>query len=140
MDTTDQEKLKEYRKRRLRTYKGSFRHFLATLAINKLDEEKFYINPYLRGPFGPIRRNMKALDLKVEPAVGLPGYFELSFNSSMRVDYEDTVSWIKLNSARLIFDRSGNTSEYGLLKNGHWASERMADILPLDYVPKESDH
>jgi hypothetical protein len=139
MDTTDQEKLKEYKQRRLQTFIGSFRHFLSTLAADKLDEENFYVTPNLRKPFGS-KRNIKIFDLGVEPAHDLPGYYELRFNGYMRVDYENMASSIILKTDRLIFDQSGNTSEYNLVKYGHWTRERMADFLPFDYVPEESDY
>ena len=62
----------------------------------------------------------------------------MSFYNYMIVYYQNHKSWIKLKTDRLIFDSYGNTSDYGLIKYGDWAKERMADVLPSDYIPEEN--
>ena len=137
MDTANSDKINEYKRRRLQTYKGSCRHFLATVANNNLDNEEFFIGRSQNPGHSP-KPIRKSTELEVLPVQDLSGFFEMSFYNYMIVYYQNHKSWIKLKTDRLIFDSYGNTSDYGLIKYGDWAKERMADVLPSDYIPEEN--
>jgi hypothetical protein len=126
--------------RRERTYRGSMRHFFVTVVRGALDESPFLVfsgaeNQIIHG-FG----NLMQPDELLLQADVLRGGLRLSFRGTFRIEYRKTippsVSYLKLTGDHARIDSAGNLlTPFSLLVGGAWARDRLADQLPLEWVP-----
>jgi len=143
---------KEWALRRLRTYKGSLRHFLASLAVGTADAQGFQMFRVKRFDASRIRWPMTNEDL-ITPGP-LPNEKFLAFDDFLEVEYSygprrtsqnapfstsetnPYVSWLQLTSWRSTISTLGNYSEpFSIKVTGWWAGARIPDELPFDFIP-----
>lgn len=118
-DPVDEKRWEENRKK---TYIGSFKHFLATIARNEFRNSGFAIH----GGSFVISRDSTYLR-------------KVYFDKKLWVTYKDkSTSAIEMNHDFALIDQLGNLiSPLSITKSGDWYEERIADLLPWDYYPNE---
>jgi hypothetical protein len=143
----------EWASRRLRTYKGSLRHFLASLAVGTTESQGFQMFRVKRFDASRIRWPMRQEDL-IMPG-SLPNEKVLVFDDHLEVEYvygprrsaqyppssrqemNPYISWLELTRGRSTISTLGNYSEpFSINITGWWAGQRIADELPFDFVPQ----
>ncbi len=161
MPPKDEKERKNWEKNRLKTYRGSQRHFFAALIAGKHEEEGFKV--YNVSEMS--NSNVGIFVKKVSPEdILFPGDrpFEkkLSFSNYLKVIYTKErvsneyihsmrlerntliseskdrrqISWIKMEHDTTIVNIQGHIyNSFALTTYGYWAWERFADVLPLDY-------
>lgn len=148
---------RRWKKARRRAYEGSLRHFLAVLATARdpraLERAGFeaWLSPEYRAD--PPRHRMLVPGAILRPGPH-PGTRLLDLPEVLWVRYrfegEDTayradplgyqLSWVVLNRRPAVLDARGRLEDpYALITYGYWAFERIAELLPLEYVPPEED-
>ena len=137
----DAERIK-WQKARKRTYLGSFRHFLASLALDLTLEEGFDIYRDERGtgtswridvPFPITPDSTLIRDADTDGRLK-----KLKFKGRLIVVYRPTskTSSFTLTRDSLQFDLYGNVhTEHAFKVSGEWSGHRVADMLPLNYWP-----
>ncbi|MBU0475442.1 MAG: carboxypeptidase-like regulatory domain-containing protein [Bacteroidetes bacterium] len=154
----------EWEEKRKEAYNGSQRHFLTSLCKNQLIENGFYTYKLSEPNWGNLRRqdylipNLSGALQKVSESE-----WSLLFDDYIMIKYVDEweeegfktyrnylgsniykvlnfqTSWIKLLYGYVIFDNNGNLIED--FKNikvfGYWGWQRVADLLPTNYLPQE---
>ena len=144
---------------RLQAYKGSLRHFLASLFLKELAKEGFLIQlmPHAIGDF-PLPGE-HAVETVTEDDIlsDTPRSYEktVHFIGTLRIRYigkpidpgNELMSWaslnrrdsrLQLNYEAITFNVRGLIWDWFPTKTyGDWARSRMADALPLDYDPEE---
>lgn len=144
---------------RKRAYRGSRKHFLTALARGTSHQEGFTIRTV---PSLWHRTRFSSSSQRIDPAkIVQPTQSELHkklvFKDYLEVVYrlepaepafrlavnaqgrpvEMQVSWLQMNLFTVTFDVNGNLFQPIALKCiGYWAFERVADLLPTDYVPE----
>ena len=122
LDPVDNEEAQLWKENRLKTYKGSFKHFLSTIARNQLNESDFFIYG------GKINISRDSTYIR-----------NVYFRDKIWVIYgENKTGAIELNHDFALIDQLGNLiSPFSITKSGDWYDERIADLLPWDYFPPE---
>jgi hypothetical protein len=148
--------MERWTKNRLRAFKGSLRHFLASLVRKELKKEGFGISMshhYLAGEDDIVFDGSEPEDRTVrfrgtlqviytrEPVEA--GYdltkdvSVLSRQPSWKVPAAGQISWLSLNWGAITVNARGLIKEWFPTRvGGYWAWERVADALPLDYEPE----
>jgi hypothetical protein len=133
----DKDEENRWRENRKETYYGSLRHFFSSLVRGKCKEEGFKVyiasSSYVR--------------IKVDPDTLLSSDrhgFErrLPFNGVLQIVYEGAretqVTQINLSQPFAIVYPDGLLADpMSITTRGYWATQRVADVLPLDYKPGE---
>lgn len=153
----DDDQRTEWQKARLKAYSGSLRHFLASLVNGRAEKEGFSIyavsyprllNDRMRMPVTedeilfpgslPNEKLLRFLDyLQVEYASG-PG-IAWRTQRGMVAGSNSQISWIQLTRDYVTINSMGEYVEpYSLNVSGEWATQRVADALPFDYVPPKN--
>lgn len=150
----------EWREARQRAYAGSFRHFMLSLLRNSYRDEGFRVyrrysldrTPYGgSGQFGfnvdrifeeaPSSEEVRILDFfgyievvyEREPADA--SYLRWRYGSAWHSRREQQ-SLLKLTDGPARIDARGEILEpYGVTVYGHFAYERIADLVPIEYEP-----
>ena len=146
---------KNWMRKRLEAFYGSFRHFLTALLSGRLNKEGFKIKRTTDLPF---KGNLIVYSFDVNPNdLILPGGYDfekmLTFDNYLEVQYTKEMvppeypeqiiehwyqtSWIKLqygssvkiNTLGYLYD------PYAVHFNGYWSWERLAEALPIDFTP-----
>jgi hypothetical protein len=144
---------KEWALRRLRTYNGSLRHFLASLVAGTVGEQGFQMFRVKRFDASRIRWPMTPEDLLTPGA--LPNERVLAFEDHLEVEYlygprrsaqhvpfsrsesNPYISWMELTHGRSTITVLGTYNDpFSLKVTGWWAGARIADELPQDFVPQ----
>ncbi len=149
---------------RARAYRGSLRHLLRALHAGTAEDEGFrlliaetpgdaYTNETFSGP-SPRARPVAARRLLERDR---DGTVRLAFRGRLEVHYDEPedpgfvrsawftgtrtrpadeqVSTLELRGGPLVFDAQGSLADpLGVLTRGYLAFERLADLLPADYV------
>ena len=148
---------------RRRTYEGSFKHFLRTLASDQghaLSDEGFVIATVQRIPFQRNQRDVfhREIDMNqiVSPAertyervLHFPGYLQVLYTRELE-DYRfvalqtgqdrepgDQLTYLEMREPSAHFHTNGLLNNaYSVVVHGYMAWERVADMLPLEYRPE----
>jgi len=152
------EEANRWKTNRRRAYFGSFRHFLRALLNDRLEQEAFTIYRIPRaGMYHSLHRaDRLQADREDILSVNTDNVAELDFNGRLEVIYrgepespkyrhwsrEDRrpadiqTSQVKLNDPPVRVDRNGKIVEpYGATVYQYFAFERLAELIPLDYLP-----
>jgi hypothetical protein len=155
-----------WEEKREEAYNGSVRHFLISLCKDKLQENGFYCYK-VNFPKWDDLRNRKLLDphlseiaqrvSPVERVLQFNNYIMIAYTKEweergfltyrnylgskihQRLDFQ--TSWVKLPYGFAMFDLNGNiVDDYKSIKvYGYWAWQKIADLMPTDYVPKAEE-
>jgi hypothetical protein len=158
---------KKWRKNRLEVYHGSTRHFLSALVTDRMEQEGFYIDGVAN--LSNINNELYLMSLTTEDLIhpgdelfeyqlAFPDYVKVYFNREGEFFHEggyevsgdrirvgrhrDTrqISVIEMNIPSVIVNTTGHLYDpYALTTYGYWASERVAEELPLDYTPEAAN-
>ena len=140
LHSVDKQEEIEWKENRLKTYKGSLRHFLRSAINKKLDDDYFslshgYMNINYFNYLSPD-------DLEVDPLDYDNSLMKMEFPDFLRVIYkgtsDDNISIIKLEKPFILIDKHGNPLDpLAITEYGYWSRQRMSDQLPIDYEPEE---
>ena len=159
----DESEKKQWRRRRLKVYRGSYKHFLATLAAGRLAEEGFLIIDHTENSFSnstgiPGARWSDATKIPFENPYALvsrvgPSRVSLDFPGALEIIYlfehvdpeylafktiseESQASMLSLLEGPIVFSPEGNLFEdKQVAKTGYWSIEQISQLLPRDYIP-----
>lgn len=119
-------------KNRQRSYEGSLKHFLSTLARGQL-------GPFTLWSLSDPTTESRTQSLASQPALVSPdtlGLHQVRFNEYLGVAYTFERSVIKLNTASALIDTLGHLyTPLAFTTYGRWGQDRLADLLPADYEP-----
>jgi len=139
VDIDEQEKWENNRKE---TYQASLKHFFATLARNKMSEEHFKMLE--ANNIGWLSRGLGTFvdenSLRISDTRS-PLYKRFYLNNFLKISYSPEnihpPSIIFLNQDFIVIDTLGNVITPQLLHvAGAWYERRVADLLPMDYLPE----
>ncbi len=140
---------KNWLENRNRTYHGSFRHFLAALFQDKLEQEGFYVfdlrgNRLKKGFFSFVPDTnlaMKWLYFYEPVEVVYKGVYHAGEGKYFpRWGSRFPSSYLYLKKGYALIDTSGNVyTRFAFIHSGYWFNERTADNLPFDYTPDRQD-
>ena len=134
LEPEDEKERAFWEKNRRRTWLGSFRHFVSSLAQGEAEREGFQLFLKEAGwtHHGDDGRTIS--DAIVEKMPGLAT--KLHFNGLLEVRYRssENTSMIKLNQNFVIIEERGEVyPPLSIVLYGEWARHRVADILPFDF-------
>lgn len=123
----------QWQENRARTWRGSFRHFITALARGRAEQEGFEI--YLRD----LEQNGRSMGERtfsqsiVEESAGRA--VKMRFNGLLEVRFHsDEISMIRLKQNFVLIGDTGEVyPPLSVVLFGHWAKQRIADTLPLDF-------
>ncbi|HAI75339.1 MAG TPA: hypothetical protein DCM08_03755 [Microscillaceae bacterium] len=145
----DQRQANKLEKNREKAYKGSLRHFLQSLVADKLKEEGYLL-------FNERNEALKAKDL-LTPTES-PDTWIMFFYGVTRVVYSkeseeleyaqlenrtplpNQTSLLELvpKNSSILLDKNGYIfNPLNLMVYGYWYWEKVADMVPLDYIPEK---
>jgi hypothetical protein len=133
-DTTE---LTRWRSNRTRSYRGSLKHFLASLVAGTMEQEGFTVSSgKLADLKGGISHPLTPEDFTLLQSPG-QGLWNLTFDNWLRVYYRGErnrlKSYIGLSGRTAVLDDAGNLVDpLGIEVIGDWTKYRVADMLPLD--------
>jgi len=154
----DEEQAQKWHKKRKDIYEGSLRHFFATLVQGKYNQSRFEI---FRAYIHPETAKLTTLGIPIRSKFPSFIYNEpieelkrIAFNEFLIVQYKDftkmqgsarigkleqyPTSYIEMKCLTATINIYGHYRPYNAFKvYGVWASQRVADLLPMDYVPDE---
>mgnify|MGYP003633522693 CR=1 FL=1 len=123
---------KRFLKNRLETYLGSPLHFMRSLSKKRLQEEKFQI---FKGSF----QIDPYSEYQMEPQENFIKITQKTAKLSMLYDGQEQ-SFIEVKEPTFYIDSYGNFSPaQALFFGGILGKQRVADLLPLDYVPEKKN-
>jgi hypothetical protein len=144
LESRDNKEVARWKENRRKTYLGSLRHFLASLVQNSSEKQGFQVYEIYAG------RNSDASTLRWKVEAGTlftRGEFgferALSFTALVQVVYdggnETQTSSLLLSRPSVIFYINGMLADpLSITTYGYWSNQRVADMLPTDYVPEEN--
>ena len=66
---------------------------------------------------------------------------EREYDSIVKPGSDARVSWVRLNKTPITVTADGMITEpFPTIVSGYWAWQRLADALPLDYIPEKDKH
>ena len=153
---------RRWSKNRKRAYRGSFQHFLASLANNNIEKAGFEV---LFSKLHPSKNNgiffTQPLEKFVKPSEQpnqyvffSPHYMKIIYTGELEeYNYlkwykksnpwlrgpfkpQNQSSWIRLKLGKLTFDRQGNVldNRQDVIRYGYWAWEREGEMVPHNYA------
>ncbi|UCE07936.1 MAG: carboxypeptidase-like regulatory domain-containing protein, partial [bacterium] len=145
----DENESKKWMENRHRTYEGSFRHFLSALARGVLEQEDFIL-------FSLNSKHIISDELNIMPDtcqtlkwLFLDHPLEVIYKGISRAGEGKYIhewgghfpsSIIIPKKGYALIDTFGNVyTKFALIHSGYWYKERMADMLPFDYISDYQD-
>jgi hypothetical protein len=151
----------DWEETRYETYLGSFRHFMEAISLRFNMKDSTYSNYtgsetllentagnfatvlYAKPPWETGAHDYRiAVDIINYMSKGnQPNELKLSFDEYLYVNYKKSYSkkpesTLKLHADTVTIDINGRYhDEYKIQRFGYWATQRLADMLPLDYNP-----
>ncbi len=128
-----------WRQRRAETYEGSLRHFLYALTHRALEDSPFLLRSDQSGVFAEGRGEFPLPGEYLLRPDAIPGVLQFSFAGPLCVDFRGRIpfasSILRLQSFYARVDTLGNLlTPHALLVAGEWATDRVSDLLPFDWV------
>jgi len=143
LESQDPAKLHPWKENRRITYYGSERHFLSSLVSKNSDKDQFEVYEI----YSTHSRTVPVLRIKVgADSLLSPGEFaferRLTFGETLEIVYnggdEPQRSMIKLERPSVIVYVNGTLPDpLSITTYGFWATQRVADILPIDFRPED---
>ncbi len=162
----DSETVQLWKRNRLLAYRGSLRHFLYSVITGRVAEDGFVVQKSDGPTWREIYRydinrpetiyvTSDSLS-KYERYINFPGYLRVIYlneresdefisfrhydGSDLPVNLEHQTSWILMQATHATVDLEGNLLlPYSIKVYGYWAFQRIADTLPKEYNPEESE-
>jgi hypothetical protein len=157
----DPARIEEWERRRLTAYLGSMKHFFRLLSKGDYKENGFRIYRSVNALENEQRTGKFELDLgkrvkevtreevvRDDAREGLilfslkPVEIHYLEGRDFEPIYDDVlhqVSWIQASGGMVRFDSAGNIlNPQDVVVSGYWNKLRVADLLPLDYMPGQS--
>jgi hypothetical protein len=143
LKASDADEQERWENNRSETYQASLKHFFSTLARNKMSEEHFKmleannIGWFSRGHGTFVDENALRISDTRSPL-----YKRFYLNNFLKISYSPEnihpPSIIFLNQDFIVIDTLGNVITPQLLQvAGYWYERRVADLLPMDYLPEK---
>jgi hypothetical protein len=118
--------------RRKNAYLGSRMHFFRALWLDELESSGFTV----KNNFG---RNLLTKEIIIQDA-NHKKY--MNYKGSLGICYYSDVpfSHLEIQKDRIYFDKNGYFDSFGIIWEGYIAEQKIADMLPLEYIlPEEQD-
>ncbi len=152
----------KWKKTRLKTFKGSFRHFASALLYNRLEQEEFKIIYSNNSPI--IHKKLKtsfiqAHQLHNNDQIIFDDYLNVVYNKREKLKFLKAMARqgakinvpgryqlaLAQNSWLHLVDGALRVSDLGIVlddplklqSHGYWAWPRVGNLLPFDYFPKK---
>lgn len=166
LNPKNKKQTRRWLRNRRRAYKGSFQHFLAALANNRLTKEGFEIQvskypPYKSNGFYfsvPLEQLLRPGKKAGEHVLLTPYYIKIVYYGELEeynyikwykksnpwvkghIKPRAQLSWLWLGSGAIAFDDKGNVLNDAdkVTRFGYWAWERVGEMLPANYLSEES--
>lgn len=160
LESGNSKTLKRWEAQRLTTYNGSLRHFLTSLMDNSLRKEGFEVQLGQLKPDGNFVSRGTVSQKKIlqkgsndfEKYLVAPGFLKVIYNKEESLGNTSNVSFnsdhetmsVSKHQTSFLYLRKAKVGIYEnglakrpelLLEYGYWSSERVADLLPFEYVP-----
>jgi hypothetical protein len=154
----DDDRRLDLQKARLKAYKGSLRHFLASLSSGRAEKEGFSIYVVTNPRLSNGRMRMPVSEDEILSPGSVPNEKVLRFQDYLEVEYNNgpgvawrtprgnivssnsQISWVQLSRDFVTINLMGEYIEpYSLNITGAWALQRVADALPSDYLPPKNN-
>ncbi len=138
----DEKEKQIWESNRLYCYRGSLRHFLSSVARNKIEDEGFkLLSGNLEKLLTGSGNYLDPKKLKIEPDE-LTSHVRFYYNGFLGVEYLNSInnppSILKFNSGYVLIDTLGNIyNQFPFDEYGYWTQERISHMLPLDYIPSK---
>jgi hypothetical protein len=121
----------EWQNNRKKTYLNSPKHFFYALVHNQLDEDLFTLREG-QGNAAKILPEVLSIESNIDSTI-----YTFNFMGSLAVKYYiSPPSYLNFLYSFVQIDKYGNllTSVYAVQTFGNWAKQRVADLLPENYV------
>ena len=155
--SVDDDQRAEWQKSRMKAYKGSLRHFLASLVNGCTEKEGFSMYQVTNPRLSNSRMRMPVSEDEIlspgsvsnEKLLRFLDYLEVEFDSGPGIVWKSPrgssaggnsqISWLQLARDYVTINSMGEYIEpYSLNVSGEWALQRAADALPFDYSPAKN--
>ncbi|MEJ2627976.1 MAG: carboxypeptidase-like regulatory domain-containing protein [bacterium] len=138
MKSKDKAKLKQWKKKRRKTYKGSLEHFLSTLITETTLKEGFKV--FEKSGISTSLYTYDISDFNLTVMDSLLKTFKITFDSHLDIKYpyfakNIYISGIENNRNEVIFIQNGYLlNPLSVTVYGKWAEYGVADLLPWYYI------
>ena len=141
------EEKNEWQLNRLKSYYGSFYHFMSSISRNKSRIEGFSlkklpINRYNQGvkTFTPVRGHGVVINHNSLIQPDQRGLKRFSFSGYLQVEYMGNKSGLTLDTDYILIDTLGmiHSNSMSLTRYGAWAETGLADVVPINYRIKNN--
>ena len=126
---------------RYETYRGSLQHFLSSLVLDRIEENKFYLyRPRFIGRTYWMSEHIEPDSIQSTLIDSTYYIKRIIYNGYLLVNYDDVLdqykSSLEFKNQYVDIDSFGyNITSYSLKTGGYWATLRIADTLPRNYRP-----
>ncbi len=125
---------------RYEVYRGSLRHFLTSLASDRVEENRFFIyKPRFGGRSSLMLERIDSESIKSTLIDSTNDIKRFTYDGNILVRYgidRRFASYLEFKNQYVDIDSFGyNMTPYSLKTGGYWATLRMANTLPKDYKP-----
>ncbi|MCX6141636.1 MAG: carboxypeptidase-like regulatory domain-containing protein [Ignavibacteriales bacterium] len=153
----DDDQRAEWQKSRMKAYKGSLRHFFASLVNGCSEKEGFSTYAVTNPRLSNSRMRMPVSEDEILSSGSVPNekllrfldYLEVEFDSGPSIVWRSPrgitagsnsqSSWLQLARDYVTINSMGEYVEpYSLNVSGEWALQRVADALPFNYSPAKN--
>jgi hypothetical protein len=144
LESRDETEIARWKENRRKTYLGSLRHFLISLALNTSEKQGFKVYELYgarKGMDSPLRWKVDAGALFDRGEKSFER--RLIFTTPVQVIYEGDgetqTSSLLLSRPSVIFYVTGMLADpLSITTYGYWSNQRVADMMPTDYVPQDN--
>ncbi len=142
MESEDEKEYHRWIDNRYETYKGSLKHFLSSLVLNRVEENKFYLSkPRTGGSAYRMSERIEPDSIQATLIDSTHYIKRIAFNGNLWVQYglnNRLASSLEFKNQYVDIDSFGYTiTPYALKTGGYWATLRIADTLPRNYMPSK---
>ncbi len=148
---------RKWKAARLEAYHGSFQHFINALLKNELEKEGFGVIAVKKGKgfrttdgqavqrdsifFRTEQPHLFAMTISEKQNLQITYFGEPEESAYARLNWKSAAevqtSEIEMKEKYLLLDRTGYIyNPLGIILLGYWSWEKIAEMLPIDYVPE----
>lgn len=147
--TQSKEEKNEWNLNRLKSYYGSFYHFMSSISKNKSRIEGFSlkklpINRYNQGvkTFTPVSGHGVVINHNSLIQPDQRGLKRFSFSDYLQIEYMENESGLVLDTEYILIDTLGmiHSNPMSLTRYGAWAKTGIADVIPINYRIENNMH
>ena len=143
LQSTDEDKIRQWKENRRNAYYGSKRHFLSSLVRKNTQREGFEVNSIYKDWLQSALRVSTGFEVNPDTLLapaGVPHERRLSFPDMLQIVYYHNrkiqISLIQMDQPSVLVYTNGLLADpLRVTTYGYWSSQRVAEMLPTDYEP-----